>query len=222
MALDWNNIIGGGAAAIGAGMNKNPADAASPYLNQIGPQTGALYQPYINSGMRAKKTLMQQFQELINHPDFKMNQIGQGYQQSPGYQYRVDQSTRAANQAAAAGGMAGSPEEQKWLADTVGNQAGEDYWKYLTGGLGEYNKGLEGFGHINDTGFNASTNQANSLQSMLESLASNASSGANNQNQSNNGIIGGIADVLKGFLSGGAAGGAMNGIGQLVNGFGSH
>lgn len=210
------NGIGDLLAAFGLSHSnyKNPADAGMPYLNQIGSTISPYYQPYINSGQNAMGSLMGQYGSLINDPGGKLNSIGAGFQQSPGFQFQTNQATNAANRAAAAGGMAGSPMEQQNLASTVNGLANQDYYNWLGNAQGMYNKGLSGLGDINHMGFNASGDMATDLANQLMSQANMAYAGQANQNQAQQGQQGGIWGLL-----GSAAGNMMPGIGSLLSSF---
>lgn len=209
MAWNWKNAAGGAGigSALGSifgGGGSNPADAASKYLNQIPGTLKPYYDPYINSGKEAMGTLMPQYQSLINDPTGLMNAIGQNYQQSPGYQYNVDQATSGANQAAAAGGMVGSPAEQEELAKRISGISSQDYNNYLQTALGQYGMGMQGMQGINQMGYNASTGLGDNLASALMSQANLAYAGQANQNQQsgqrNSGFGAGLGALAGGFL----------------------
>ena len=68
---------------------------------------------------------------MVNDPNALYSKFGQGFQQSPGYKFQVDQATNAANSAASAGGMLGTPAEQQQLAGTVGGLANQDFYNYM-------------------------------------------------------------------------------------------
>jgi hypothetical protein len=191
----------------------NPADAGMPYLNQIGSTVSPYYQPYINAGQGALNTLMGQYGSLIGGPGGFLNSIGKDFQQSPGYNFQVNQATNAANRAAAAGGMAGSPMEQQNLASTVNGLANQDYYNWLNNATGLYKTGLTGMSGINQMGFNASGDLATDLANMLMSQANMAYAGQANQNQAQQGQQGGIWGLL-----GSAAGNMLPGIGSFLSG----
>lgn len=201
-----SDIFGGGGS--------NPANAAMPYLNQIPGMLSQYYQPYINLGQQGMNLIapyQQQLMQLMQNPTGVMNQIGQNFQQSPGYQWQVDQATRAANQAAAAGGMAGSPSSQYNVANTVNQMANQDYYNYLNHGLGMYNQGLSGTGnlaqYLTQLGYGASTGLAGDLASNLMNQANLAYSGQANQNQMGQGMFGALLGAGTGLLSGYLGGG---------------
>jgi hypothetical protein len=174
------------------GGGSNPADAAQPYLNQIPSTITPYYQPYIDAGQQALPTLMGQYNQLISNPAALMNQMGSSFSASPGYQYNVTQATNAANQAAAAGGMVGSPMEQQQLSTTVSGLANQDYYNYLNHVLGLYGQGMSGMSGINTMGYGASDELAKSLANALMSQANLAYSGQAAQNQAQGGMVGGL------------------------------
>lgn len=176
--------LGLGSVMMGGNYN-NPADAAQPYFDQIPGTISPYYQPYINAGQGAMSSLQDQYGQLVNDPAAKLNSIGQGYQQSPGYQFKVDQATKAANQAAAAGGMLGSPMEQQQLASTVTGLADQDYYNWMNQALGLYGSGLSGYQGLNQMGYGASNELAQSLANALMSQGQLAYTGAANQNAMN-------------------------------------
>ena len=177
----------------------NPGDAASGYLGQIQSQISPYYQPYINSGLGAMGSLEDQYKQLLSDPTAIMNMIGSNFQASPGYQYNVDQATSAANQAAAAGGMAGSPAEQAALANQVSGMASQDYNNYMKEGLGLYNTGLDVAGGINQMGYNASNQMAQSLVQMLLAQAKAAAMSAKSSNAQSGGMFGAVGDAMSIF-----------------------
>lgn len=209
MGGGWGQSSGARMSGIASGLfnlfgAKDPSDAANQYLSQMTPQAQGYadryMQPYINAGMRAMPTLEEQYNNLIKNPTGMMNQIGSTFQQSPGYQWQVDQATRAANNAGAASGMAGSQAEQQNLAQTVNGLANQDYYNYLGHGLNQYQQGLGGLSNINQMGYGASSQAMNAMiqaaiqQAMAQS--ENAYSGAANQNQMRGGAIGSIMGGL--------------------------
>jgi hypothetical protein len=240
---DFGDDLGGIFSSIFNQSNyKNPASAAQPYLNQIPGELQQYLNPYINSGQNAMGILQGQYGNLLQNPSQTynqlsnnsgqalntsnqiqgnwqqptnvMNQIGSTYQSSPGYQWNVQQATNAGNNAAAAGGMLGSPQQQQNMASTVSGLANQDYNNYVDTGLNQYNRsvsnnlgqynnfmnqgmnmyntGLSGFGNINQMGYGASNNMSQDLASALMSQANLAYSGQQNQNENQGGSMGGL------------------------------
>jgi len=92
---------------------KNPADSANKYIDQIPGQTSQYFQPYINAGQNALPQLQGQYNDLLNNPGGKLNQMGGQFQQSPGFQFALQQALQGSGHAAAAGGMAGGQWRQR-------------------------------------------------------------------------------------------------------------
>jgi len=207
---------------IGMGNKSNPANAAQPYLNQLPGMMQQQYNPYIQGGMGELPNLQQQYGAMTN-PNF-INQMGQNFQQSPGYQFGVNQATNAANRAAAAGGMAGSPQEQQNLAGSITGMANQDYYNWMNHAMGAYGAGVQGEHQLYDTGFNASNELANNLGSIGESQANLAYAGQQNQNQMRGGMFGaglGLLGSVAGGLMGGPFGAMAGGsLGRMFGGMG--
>jgi len=185
----FGSMLGGGL------FSKNPADAANPYLEQIYGKVSPYFDPYIQVGQKALPELQKQYGNLINDPTAMMKQIGGGYQASPGYQWNVDQATKAANNAAAAGGMLGSPAEQQQLAQTVTGLANQDYYNYMDRGLQQYGMGLGGLGNMTQMGYGAGRDLSSILNDQLMSQAQLAYAGQANQNQAQGGLWGALGSA---------------------------
>ncbi len=192
----WSFLLPAAGVAGGMFANQNPANAAQGYFNQIPGEMSKYLNPYVTAGQGAMGQLQGQYGNLVNNPGGFVNQMGQGYQQSPGLQFQENQSLNAANRAAAAGGMLGSPAEQQGIATTVNGLANQDYYNWLNHSMGAYGQGLSGLQGINQQGFMASTDLADSLAQALMSQGNAAYAGAANQNQSQGGGLGSIGSLL--------------------------
>lgn len=199
LAFSGLGQAGAGLAQLFGGSD-NPADAGMDYLNQIPKTLKPYYQPYINAGQGAMGQLQGQYGNLVNDPTAMMNQIGSHYQQSPGYQFQVGQAQGAANNAAAAGGMLGSPEHQYNSANMVNQLANQDYYNYLNHGLGLYGQGLQGLGGLNTMGYGASSELGNNLASTLGAKAQLGYEGAAGQNKQEASALGGVFGGLSSLL----------------------
>lgn len=175
---------------------KNPADAANPYLEQITGRTQGYLDPYAKAGQNSLGSLDTQFSKLLNNPGALMKLLASGYQESPGYQFNVDQATKAAKNMAAAGGMLGSQASQENLAGTVSGLANQDYNNYLSKVLGLYGLGLEGQQNVAGMGLNAGTNMANIISQQLTNQASNAYAGSANENEHWKDIFGDVGSFF--------------------------
>jgi hypothetical protein len=184
---------------------KNPADEAMPYLNKIPGAVSPYYQPYINQGQQANQNLIGQYGQLINNPGDKFSQLGQGYKESPGYQFKLNQALQAGNNASAAGGMAGSPMHQQQSMQTANDIASQDYNDYINHILGLYGYGLQGQQHLGDQGYEASRGYGDILGSNLAQQGQLAYEGQAGQNANRSGLFNNL-------ISGAATvGGAMLG-----------
>ena len=188
--------MGQALGAIGSYMNwRNPADVGMGYLGQI-PETIKPYlEPYMQAGQWALPRMEQQYGQLMQDPGAVMSRIGAGYQQSPGYQFNVDQATKAAHRAAAAGGMLGSPQEQQQLAGTVSGLANQDYYNYLNKAMGLYQSGLGGAAGLGQMGQRAGSEMATDLAQALMSQASMGYAGQQAANQASGGLWGALGSI---------------------------
>ena len=165
--------IGVGGANIGAGLaglfgnQKTGFDAANPYISQIGQQTGQYYNPYIQAGQGATNNLQGQYGDLLNNPGGKLNDIGQNFQQSPGFKFALQQALQGAGHAAAAGGMAGSPQHEYQNMDVATGLANQDYYNWLGQATGLYGQGLTGSQNMAGLGFQGANSQANMIAQQL-------------------------------------------------------
>ena len=195
-----NAGMAGGFGALGAGLGQlffgggdSPYDAASPYINQISNKTSPYYKPYAEAGGNALNQLSGQYGSLINDPNAKLNQIGAGYQKSPGYDWQMNQGMQAANNAAAAGGMIGSPQHQQNAQTTAQGIANQDYYNYVNHALGLYGTGLQGMSGINQMGYGANDQMARIMADQLSQQGQMAFAGQAAQNQNEGQMWGNIA-----------------------------
>lgn len=179
---------------------ENPAEGAMEYLDEIPGEIKPYYDPYIDAGQDSLQNLMRQYSILQNNPQAMMQMAGEGYKQSPGYLFNYNQGMNAANNAAAAGGMLGTPQHQQHASSMASNLANQDYYNYVDRNLGLYDRGLGGQEGINQMGYGASNELANSLGNNMMNQANMSYLGTANQNQAN-------ADMFNSLLGGAVAGG---------------
>jgi hypothetical protein len=149
--------------------NPNQPQFSGPYSGYYQRAGQALQQhlgPYEEAGTRALPQLEEQYGQLMTDPGAMVRRFGAGYEASPGYQFEVGEATRAANQAAAAGGMVGSGAEQQALAQRIAGIAGKDYNTYLGQVLGMYGQGLGGEREMAGRGMGAAGDVGTSLANM--------------------------------------------------------
>jgi hypothetical protein len=201
-----NFLTAGGsglASSLFGGHQKNPANAAMPYFNQIPSALHEGYDPYIQHGNQSGDLLQGEYGNLVGHPGNKLNEIGGGYQQSPGFKFALQQALQGAGHAAAAGGMAGSPQHEFENMQLSTNLANQDYNSWIKNALGLYDTGISGEQKFYDTGSTAGMNLGQDLASALAMKGQYAFGGqagknaGKSQNLSN--LIGG-AGALAAFL----------------------
>lgn len=178
----------------------NPADSAMPYYNQIAPTITPYYQPYINAGQSALPQVQSQYERMMYDPNEIISSIGSGYQQSPGYQWSYDQAMKGANNAAAAGGMLGTPQSQQQSAELATNLANQDFYNYLNHALGLYGQGVQGEQGINEMGFKASDTLAENLARALMSQGRLQYAGQAMSNKNTADLLGGATSMIKGLF----------------------
>lgn len=125
------------------------------------------FQPFSEAGTESLGTLQEQLAKMYGDPSALYAQLGAGYQQSPGFQYSVDEATKAAQRAAAAGGQLGSPAEQQALAKQVSGMASQDFGDYMNKVLGLYGGGVQGLTGLTGMGFQSAEDIANLMQAQM-------------------------------------------------------
>jgi hypothetical protein len=204
--------IGSGLGAAGGGLynllNKppNPADAANKYISQIPGQTQQYYSPYMQAGKGSMEELQNQYKDLIGGN--VQGRLGESYQASPGYQLRLKEALGAAGNAAAAGGGLGTPMHQGRAEETALKLSGEDYQNYINNQMNLYGLGLKGNERLNQMGFQANQDYANTIANTLGQQGAYSYSGQAGQNQAKSDAWGNIFSGL-GMAAGSFAGGPI-------------
>lgn len=197
--------IGSGLGGIGAGLgslffgdSQDPSKAGMGYLDKIPDAISGYYNPYINAGKGELPGLKNQYNQLMNDPGARLNQIGQGYHQSPGFQFALQQALGANNRQQAAGGMAGSPQNGQQDMGIATGMADKDYNDWMQNALGMYGTGLSGGQHMADQGLDASKGLSDQIAQTLAAQSKLAYNGANQQNQNRGGVF---SSMLSGAAS---------------------
>ncbi len=227
MGGGFNPMAAGGMMA-GAGLGslfsnfQNPAEGASDIIGQIPGRISPYYQPYMNAGQQMLPQLQQQYGGLMNDPGGRLNQIGQGFHQSPGFKFALDQALQGAGHAAAAGGMAGTPQHEYQNMEIASQLGNQDYYNWLGGATGLYGAGLQGGNNLAHMGYDASNSMASQIAQAMAAQAKLEYEGQNAENQHSGGgwgsLLGGrgtVAGSVFGGPLGGMAGGAL---GNMVGG----
>jgi hypothetical protein len=125
------------------------------------------------------------FQPMLTHPAAEINRIMGQYQESPAHHLALMQALQGANQAAAAGGMAGTPLAQQQGAGIASQMADQGMQQFLQNVLGVQRMGAAG-----ETGL------GQDLASVQESIAQMREAQAQQQAQQAAGMGSGIGGVL--------------------------
>jgi len=180
----------------------NPANGAMGYLDQNPDIYHQYYDPYVNMGLNTMPSLEEQYAMLMNNPQMMQQMLGGGYEQSPGYQYQYDTAMNAGNQAAAAGGMLGTPAHTTQMMGTAQGLANQDYWNYYNQNANLYGQGLKGTQGLFNTGFDATNALASGLGSTYGNQANAAYGNMQSQNQMLASVLGaGVGGATYGWMN---------------------
>lgn len=189
----------------------NPAKRAMPYFQQAQQQLPQYYNPFIQAGQRAQPQVEQAYGRMLD-PNKFLQDIGSGYHASPGFNWQLQQGLSAANNAAAAGGMLGSPQHQQQAATMAEGLANQDFYNYLSHALNTYGQGVAGEQGLYDTGYGASTGLGENLSSLMQQQGGLAFQGQRERTQSIGDLWGNIISAL-GQYKGAEAGASTAGKG---------
>ena len=148
--------------------------------------------PFAQYGIEQLGPLTQQFTGMAQQPGQSVAQLGAGFQQDPGYQFNLQQAMNAANQAAAAGGMAGTPAAQQQAATAAGNVANQAYQQYLQNVMGQQQAGLQGLTGLQSQGAQAAVGLGGDLASIMQAQAKAEQAAQQARAQSGGGLFGGL------------------------------
>lgn len=204
----WAASLGGGmlggslGSLFGGSKWKNPYDKSMSYFEQMKKDLPQYFNPTIEAGQRALPGLEQAYGNMMNPGEF-MKKIGSGYQESPGFQFMKNQGMSAANNAAGAGGMLGTPQHQQQSAQMAENLANQDFYNYLDKALGTYGGGVQGLQGLYSGGSQAQMGLGENLAQILASMGGLAGQGQEASNQHGNDFwssIGGAAGSILPFF----------------------
>lgn len=164
------------------GGNKNPSNEANKYLNQIPGAVNPYYQPYINQGQQAGNQLTDQYNQQTQNPGELFSKLGQGYQESPGYQFKLKQALGAGQNASAAGGMLGTPQDVQGQSQIASDVSSKDFNDYMQNIMGLYGLGQQGQQKMQEQGFGASTGYGDILGQLLGQQGQYGYAGAAGEN----------------------------------------
>jgi hypothetical protein len=176
-----------------------PYDAAAGALDKTYNQANQNMQPWMQFGQNAMpkyENALGRFSDSKNY----INDIMNNWKMSPWAQHQMDYGIKAANQGAAASGMAGSGAQQKGLADYSQGIASRDMQQWFQNNFGVDQQYLSGLNNQMGYGFNA----ANSMNQILAQLAQGQSEAAYGakaaRNQDMTDMFAGAAGLAAAFL----------------------
>ncbi len=185
--------------AFGGGDNNSPMNSANQYLNQIPGIAHKGYDPYINAGTDASGKTKSAYEEMMNDPTGFINKMMEGYKPSEGYQFQKEQLTKELGNTAAAGGIAGTPQDQMNQGAGVQKLLSGDMQQFLQNVLGRYDTGLKGEEGIATRGYDASGKLTDTLGGALNQQGGLAFQNAQQNNQNKNDIWGMFGKALGGI-----------------------
>ena len=196
------------------GGKSNPMGEANNYLNQIPGVAHAGYDPYVNEGRDASGKTKSTYESLMSDPQGFIDSLLKNYKNSEGYNFQKGELTKELGNAAASGGIAGTPLDQQNQGQAIQGLLSKDMQQYLENALGVFGKGLAGEEGIATRGYDASGKLTDTLGTTLGSQASSAFNNAQQNNKDRNDWINKLIQAL------GAGAGALGtgGIGGLVAG----
>lgn len=168
------------------GGGKNPMDAANQYLNQIPGVAHQGYDPYVNAGLDASGKTKSKYEDLMNDPTGFINKLMEGYKPSEGYQFQKEQLTKELGNTAAAGGIAGTPQDQMNQGEGIQKLLSGDMQQFLKNVLGVFDTGLEGEEGVANRGYDASGKLTDALGSALNQQGGLAFQDAQQKNKNKN------------------------------------
>ena len=168
------------------GDKKNPMDDANEYLNKIPGVAHDTYDFYGEAGKDASGKTKDMYEQLMNDPTGFMNKLMEGYKQSDGYNFQKDQLTKEMGNTAAAGGIAGTPQDQMNQASGIQGLLGKDMQQYLQNAFGAFQTGLGGEEGIATRGYDANKSLGDILGSALNQQGGLAFQNAQQNNKNIN------------------------------------
>ncbi len=194
------------------GGSHDPMKDANKYLDQIPGVVHEGYDPYVNAGRDASGKTKTTYESLMDDPTGFINKLMEGYKPSEGYQFQKDQLTKELSNTAAAGGIAGTPQDQMNQGQGIQKLLSGDMQQFLNNVLGMFKTGLTGEEGIAGRGYDASGRRTDALAGALNQQGGLAFNNAQQQNKNEGGVwdmFGKALGAGGGFLLGGPAGAAI-------------
>lgn len=201
--MSWlSNLFGG---------DKNPMGEANKYLDQIPGVAHKGYDPYVTAGLDASGKTKSTYEDLMNDPTAFINKLMEGYKPSEGYNFQKEQLQKELGNTAAAGGIAGTPQDQMNQGQGIQKLLSGDMQDFLKNVLGVFNTGLQGEEGIAGRGFDATKNLTDILGGALNQQGELAYKNAADQNKNKSDLWSTFGKAL-----GGAAGSVFGPVGTAA------
>lgn len=159
---------------------------ANQYLNQIPGLAHQGYDPYVNAGLDASGKTKSAYENMMNDPTGFINKLMENYKTSEGYGFAKDALTKEMGNTAAAGGIAGTPQDQMNQATGVQGLLSKDMQQFLENALGVYGGGLSGEEGVATRGYDATGRLTDTLGNALNQQGGLAFQNAQQQNKNRN------------------------------------
>ena len=223
-------VVGAGISAYGANQaadtQASAADAASRQQMDMYNQGNARQLPFLQAGQNASGQLSGLMGSNGANGLLTSPFSAQQYQQSPGYQFQMDQGLQAVNNSASARGGVDSGNTLKALTGYGQGLANQDYYKAQNAYQGWQNQVYGMLNGISRQGQAAASGQAEQGNAVGQAVANNTMGAGNAQAA---GQVGFSNDISKGLQSGsnlalmyqmgGFGGGGGGGVGGSSGGY---
>lgn len=196
---------GGGSGGIGQGigglLNYFLTDPSKPYKDASGQldkyygQAQQALSPYMNAGQNALGNYQNALAPMGNSQQY-INNIMNGYQESPWAKFQQQYGQKAMQNAASAGGMLGSGAQWKAAADYSQGLSSRDMQQWLQNNLGVTDRYTQGQQDISHMGFGGAQSLAQLLAQLGQSQAGMAYGAGQAGNQGMTNMIGGLVGGL--------------------------
>jgi hypothetical protein len=178
----------------GGGNQEDPSAAAMKYL-----------QDAVAQGKDAYNFLNPMYREMASDPTGYMNKLISAYAPSEQYKQAREEAMRAAGAGAAAGGVAGTPQDLKYRGKIVDALMSQDMQQWLNNAMNMKGAGMQGMSHFYDIYPGALSSQA----SLAFQGAANRNQAAADQASNMWRTLGTVGGGLVGAYFGGPAGAAV-------------
>lgn len=170
-------VAGAAGSIIGGSMSASGSKASGAAQEQIAQAESQILNPYVNLGVVAGQQLgnfdTQTPYDLSGMPQYNWNPTEQGLQQTPGYQFTLDQGLKSTQNAAAARGLGVSGAALKAASTYATGLADQTYTQQLSNYNSQYSNQMAQFQNSFNDYWANQNNRYNQLAG-LTSMGANA------------------------------------------------